>query len=160
MAEPPTRRLTLTTCDDAATVPSRWRLCAIAPLRTKPAPSRNGLIPPLSSRSYDRGILMSSSNRLIGLLNNSRFIFIVAMAAGLALSGAATQTERVLVPGVVQHHAGCSVPRLLSNLGQGEASRVRRRDVAHAKTMGAVAARVFPRQLYDALDHARYRAPG
>ncbi len=98
MVESPTRRLTLTTCDDASTVPSRWRLCEIAPLRTKPASPGNGLIPPLRSQPCNCAIPMSSSARLIGLLNNSRFIFIVAMVAGLALSGGASQTEHALVP--------------------------------------------------------------
>ena len=41
---------------------------------------------------------MSSTARLIGLLNSSRVIFIVAMAAGLLLNGGASYTEHALVP--------------------------------------------------------------
>ncbi len=41
---------------------------------------------------------MSSKSRFIGLFRNSSFIFLVAIAAGLALSGGASYMESALVP--------------------------------------------------------------
>jgi BASS family bile acid:Na+ symporter len=41
---------------------------------------------------------MSSAGRLIGLLNSSRFIFILGIAVGLLASGGARHTEQALVP--------------------------------------------------------------